>query len=658
MNFRYRGGLLMNLGLLLALAGLLVLIAGCDEDSVEKSLGKQTAASVEKEYGVNNDPVMQEWVDTLGHRLVGQCPRQNIEYRFRVVNTDMVNAFAAPYGYVYVTQGFLEFAKSEDEAAFVLGHEVGHVANRDSIKSVKKSILFNIGLALVGSKNDSLANMGGIGAGLLLLSYTRGDEQDADTCGCSYCYNAGYDPQGGVDFFTRLETELEKDKPSSLEHMFLTHPPTDTRIAATKARPEENLQDPAVASHIGRTYARRYAFATATTYYNMALEKKPGAVETRLTLADAYEKQGLYDRAKAQYEAVLQHDPGNVPATTGLQALAAARQQYTVAPPADQQAASASLPAAEAADQETAALVTASSNYANSTARTTATNSAVASKSISSLMGVSGQSKELGDRGNEVFVLGNGAVCQANDCAFTMESINSDLARVTNLLRANAVAVRAGLARTAQGQGMAGDAAIYRRALLETRWGDQQIERAMVAAQDTAADVQTATRNAATTVNAMSTMVNSKTPERYIFPVRSAAEDTCRQALTAREGVNKVKRMTAMAESRALLAKLNLAALGATPEVRRVYDGMVAYYCNATPEQVASLRQKGLGFGDAAFVLMAARSAQAPASSYLGVVNDNAVIEGLKDHGFNFQGPLPLLRFLSSAMDREVEARG
>lgn len=658
MTNRNHSSLLAHLALLLALAGLLMLIAGCDEDDVEKTIGKQSAASVEKEYGVNNDPVMQEWVDTLGHRLVGQSHRQNIPYHFKVVNTDMVNAFAAPYGYIYVTQGFLGFAKSEDEVAFVLGHEVGHVANRDSIKSMKKSILFNIGTALLGSKSDSLGNVGGIGAGLLLLHYSRGDEQDADKCGTGYSYAAGYDPQGGIDFFNRLISELEKDKPSSLEHLFLSHPPTDSRIAATKADPQQNLQDPSVASHIGRTYARRHAFATATKYYNMALDKKPDAVDTRLTLADAYEKQGLYDNARAQYEAVLQRDPQNVPAASGLQALRQAPQQHGTPQPGDQQLAANSLPTVVIAEQETAALSIASTNYASSAAKPTATNAAVAKGSISAMMNIAGQTKELGDRGNEVFMLGNAAVSQANDCAFTMESINSDLARVTNLLRANALTVRAALERSARGQGMAGDAAIYRRALMETRFGDKQIERAIVAAQDTTADVQAATRNAATTASAMATMVNSKSPERYIFPVRSAAEDTRKQALAARDGVNKVKRMTAMAESRALLAKLNLAALGATPETRRVYDGMVAYYCNTTPQQVADLRGNGLGFGDAAFVLMAARSTQAPSSSYLSIVNNNTVIEGLKDHGFNFQGPLPLLRFLSLAMDREVAARG
>ena len=659
MDTHYRRGLLTTAGLVLALAGLLMLVTGCDEDKIEKTIGNQTAASVEKEYGVNNDPVLQEWVDTLGHRLVGQSHRQNIPYHFAVVRSDMVNAFAAPYGHVYVTEGFLGFATSEDEVAFVMSHEVGHVANRDSIKSVKQGLLFNIGTMLLGSQGEALGNMGGLGAGLLLMHYSRGDEQDADKCGVQYAYAAGYDPQGGLNFFQRMASELETDKPSSLEHLLLTHPPTASRIAAAKAAPEENLQDPAVASHIGRTYARRYAFATATTYYNMALQKKPEAVETRLTLADAYEKQGLYDRARAQYEAVLQREPQNAPAAVGLRALRQSPLPYTPARPGDQQLASSSLAAAGNAEQETAALLANTTKYTNSAVKLVAANSAVATGSISSLMSISGETKQLGDRGNEVFVQGNAAVTAANDCAFAMEGINSDLTRITNLLRANAVQAKQALGRIAQGQGMAGDAAVYRRALLETRSGDRDIEHTIVAAQSTTADVQTATRNAATTVSAMSTMVNSKTPDRCIYGVRCAAEETTKQAQAAREGVNKVKRMTAVAESRALLAKMNLAALGATPEIRRVYSGMIAYYCNSTPQQVESLREKGLGLGDAAFVLMAARSTKAPVTSYVSAVGtDTSVIEGLTDRGFSVQGPLPLLRFLSYAMDREATARG
>lgn len=653
-----RPRLLLLLAALSVLSVPLALLTGCDEDDIERTIGHQSAASVEKEYGVNNDPVMQTWANTLGHRLVGQSHRQNIAYSFKVVNTDMVNAFAAPYGYCYLTQGFLDFTRSEDEVAFVLGHEIGHVANRDSIKSVKKSILFNIGAALVASKNKSLGNMGGLGAGLLLLHYSRNDERDADVCGSTYAYGAGYDPAGGVAFFERLQSEQERDQPSSIEHLFLSHPETPKRIAAQKQRPEMNLADPAVASRIGRTYSRRYAFATATSFYKQALDKKPEAVQTRVSLADAYAHQGLYDLAREQYQAILQHQPENTYAATGLQALAQAPPTYVAVQPAERQQAAAAVAVAGTAGEETSALVSASHTYTNSVAPVVKANSSLANRNISSLTDIAGVNKELSDHGNEVFVQGNAAISLANNCAFTLESVNKDLTRVSDLLRANAVALRVALARSADGQGQQGDPAVYRRSLQETRLGDKQLERAIATARESLPEVQKASRLANDTVGALDTMVNAKQPDRYLFPVRTYAADTTKQATAALAAVGKAKRMTMVAESRALLAKLNLAALGASPEIRQVYDGMIAYYCQSTPQQVADLRTQGMGLGDAAFVLMASHSTQAPPASYLGIINSNEVIEGLRNNGFNFQGPLPLLRFLSNAIDRETTARG
>ncbi|MBU0610343.1 MAG: hypothetical protein KKI08_20850, partial [Armatimonadetes bacterium] len=78
------------------------LLAGCNQDDIERNLGQQTSVAIEKEFGLNQDPVLAAWIATLGHSLVGQSARQNIPYHFRVIDTDMVNAFAAPWGYVYV----------------------------------------------------------------------------------------------------------------------------------------------------------------------------------------------------------------------------------------------------------------------------------------------------------------------------------------------------------------------------------------------------------------------------------------------------------------------------------------------------------------------------------------------------------------------------
>jgi DNA polymerase-1 len=215
---------------------------------VERTIGRQTAVAVEQEFGVNRDPVLAEWVNGMGQRLVGQSHRQYIEYSFKVVDTDMVNAFAAPWGYIYVTRGLMTFVDSEDEIAFILGHEVGHVANRDAIKSTKKSILFSLGAALLGAAtNRTVGELGEIGAGLTLMHYSREDERDADVSGAVTSYGAGYNPAAGTDFFARLMAEEEKGGTSSIEHLFLTHPETPTRINALKKRPELNLEDPAVA---------------------------------------------------------------------------------------------------------------------------------------------------------------------------------------------------------------------------------------------------------------------------------------------------------------------------------------------------------------------------------------------------------------------------
>ena len=103
-------GILMAGPVAMALSVLALALTGCNEDDVERSLGQQTAVAVEQEYGVNADPVLAGWANVLGHRLVGHTHRQTIEYSFKVINTDMINAFAAPWGYVYLTRGMMGFA--------------------------------------------------------------------------------------------------------------------------------------------------------------------------------------------------------------------------------------------------------------------------------------------------------------------------------------------------------------------------------------------------------------------------------------------------------------------------------------------------------------------------------------------------------------------
>ena len=132
--------------ILTAVAALAVVMAlsGCDEDDIERSIGKQTASAVEKQYTIDDDPLLNEWINNMGQTLVAHTGRQHIPYTFKVIDTDMVNAFAAPYGHIYFLRGMLDFADTEDEVWFICGHEITHVVKRDSIKSLKKSLLYSL----------------------------------------------------------------------------------------------------------------------------------------------------------------------------------------------------------------------------------------------------------------------------------------------------------------------------------------------------------------------------------------------------------------------------------------------------------------------------------------------------------------------------------
>jgi predicted Zn-dependent protease len=633
------------------------LLAGCNQDDIERSLGQQTSAAIEKEFGVNNDPVLGAWVNTLGHSLVGQSRRQSIPYHFRVVNTDMINAFAAPWGYVYVTEGMLRFAQSEDELAFIIGHEVGHVAHRDSINSFKKSILFNIGVALLGTRSESLGNLGGIGAGLLLLSYSRDDEHDADEAGSLYAYAAGYDPAGGEAFFERLMKEVEKDRPSSVEHLFMTHPPTADRIAAEKKRPERNLSDPAVASRLGRSYARRYAYGTACAYYKMALDKKPQALPTRVAYGEALQALGLRDRARSEYQTALQQDPNHSYATSALAALNAPAPTLAAATPQEQAQATGLLTAAETTRNEANALMAAARSYTTTMQAPTAGLSGTARSSINSMQEISNLEVELPDAAQQAFLIANAAVSDANEAVFALEATNQVVAQTGALVARDAAGLRNAVAQVQAGRAAAGDLAMYERALRETILAATQLRQAMNDATAASPVVLAAGRSARDTVSLVSTMVKSKEPARYTFTVKSAAQSTAARTAAAAAAVKRIKTATATAEARALLAKLNLAAFGASPEVRDMYDGMTAYYCHTSPREVAALRQQGVGYGDAAFLLVAAGTRGVAPSSLLPLAQQpGSLIDALRGQGFVMTGPVALLRFLSNALDREVTA--
>jgi predicted Zn-dependent protease len=204
----------------------------------EIALGKDTDGQIKSIYGVYNDPELNKYVMDVGQSLAPYTHRPHLEYHFFVLDSPVVNAFAVPGGYVYITRGILALMNSEAELAVVLGHEMGHVNARHSIHRMSEQMLFQVGLAVGSALNKTFANLAGLagtGVQLLFLKYSRDDERQADQLGVDYSRKGGYNPGEMIPFFHSLEElgDLSGER-QSLPGFLSTHPLTSERIQNTK----------------------------------------------------------------------------------------------------------------------------------------------------------------------------------------------------------------------------------------------------------------------------------------------------------------------------------------------------------------------------------------------------------------------------------------
>ncbi len=206
----------------------------------EIQIGEKAAKEVRQEYGYYDAlPGLNAYVNAVGEKLVAQCQRRDIVYHFQVVDSPVINAFALPGGYIYVTRGILARMNSEDELAAVLGHELTHVAARHGAAQLSKAYAAQFGVAAVSLINPDVArSLGGlvdVSLQLAFLGYSRGLEHQADEYGITYAERAGYNPRGAVKLFHMFGT-LEKKEPSRMERFLLSHPPTAERLVYAEKR--------------------------------------------------------------------------------------------------------------------------------------------------------------------------------------------------------------------------------------------------------------------------------------------------------------------------------------------------------------------------------------------------------------------------------------
>lgn len=209
----------------------------------EIALGKQTDEQVKAVYGIYADQALNAYVDKIGQEMVPYTHRPHLTYTFAVLDSPVVNAFAVPGGYVYVTRGILAMMNSEAELAVVLGHEMGHVNARHSMSRLSSQTMIGLGLAAGSALSKTFADLAGLasaGMQLLFLKYSRDDEREADQLGVVYSRKGGYNPAKMIDFFASLEDLGDLSGGNTLPGFLSTHPLTSERIENTRDMIQES----------------------------------------------------------------------------------------------------------------------------------------------------------------------------------------------------------------------------------------------------------------------------------------------------------------------------------------------------------------------------------------------------------------------------------
>lgn len=207
----------------------------------EIKLGQQMRPQIIQEFGLYDDPALQEYVNEVGQRVAAKSDRPKLAYTFTVLDNDDLNAFATAGGFIYVFRGLLSFVNSEAELAAVLGHEIGHAAARHPVRQQSQSTLAGLGAAVVGifTGNVGLGELAGYAGTALVTGYGRDMELEADRLGAQYITRAGYRTDNMInvvrllknqELFEVAQARKEGRQPKVYHGVFASHPDNDTRL--------------------------------------------------------------------------------------------------------------------------------------------------------------------------------------------------------------------------------------------------------------------------------------------------------------------------------------------------------------------------------------------------------------------------------------------
>ncbi len=213
--------------------------------SIEKeiALGRQLSAQVAQQAKFVDDPDVNEYVNRIEQNIVRNSDAK-VPFTLKIIDSDEVNAFSLPGGFVFVNSGLILEADNEAELAGVLAHETAHVTARHGAEAASKQTAVGIAslplVLLGGPAGLGIREAAEVGVPLAFLRFSRKQEAEADYLGTQYMYKTGYDPGAMISFFEKLEGK-EKAKPGTVSPLFSDHPPTPDRVAAVKKEIETIL---------------------------------------------------------------------------------------------------------------------------------------------------------------------------------------------------------------------------------------------------------------------------------------------------------------------------------------------------------------------------------------------------------------------------------
>jgi predicted Zn-dependent protease len=222
-------------------------VGGFDMYSIETDIkiGKAYSQQIERAMKMVDDPAVNEFVNRLGQNLARNSDAK-VPFTFKIIDADDINAMSLPGGFVYINAGMILAADDEAELAGGMAHEIAHVALRHGTRGQSRAVLLQmltIPVMVAGGPVGVLGpEVARLAVPVSLLKFSREFEAEADYFGLQYMYKAGYDPNGLVTFFEKVQAR-EKKKPGTVSKAFSTHPQTPDRISKSQ-REMSKILDP------------------------------------------------------------------------------------------------------------------------------------------------------------------------------------------------------------------------------------------------------------------------------------------------------------------------------------------------------------------------------------------------------------------------------